>query len=528
MSSEPENHDGGTANAARRGHCYLVGAGPGAPELVTVRGARLLETADVVLHDELVDGALLQSVRGDAVVRSVGRRGRDAHGKDARQQQIIDEMIATARAGRSVVRLKGGDPLLFGRGGEEAQALRAAGVPFEIVPGIASPLAVAAYAGVPLTHRELARSVTFVTAVMRDGSDFDWRELSLVRGTVCVFMGKERLAHVAASLVRHGRSPSTPAALCESASLPRQRTVTGTLATIASVAEAARLGSPSLLVVGEVVAMRAELRWFDALPLFGKRVLVTRPAHQQSGTMRALRERGAEPVSFATIAIEPPPDAARPLEAVRALARGDYDLVAFTSENGVEWFFRAIEEARADARVFGRAKVAAIGPATAARLRGRGIRADVVARTFVAESLAEAIVPHFAEQPGARVLLPRALVARDALPRLLERAGITVDVVPVYRTVGAESERAAELRQLVASADAVLFTSSSTVDKLCELLGDDAAALLSRATLASIGPVTTGTATSRGLDVAVTASVSTSPGLIDALEAHYARTAHAT
>ncbi|MSP26836.1 MAG: uroporphyrinogen-III C-methyltransferase [Myxococcales bacterium] len=516
------DHDHPLEPAARAGHCYLVGAGPGMPELLTVRGARLLAAADVVLRDVLVDAALLDGAHNDAVVRSVGRRGRVPDGKDERQQEIIDEMVSLARAGRSVVRLKGGDPFLFGRGGEEAQALRAAAIPFEVVPGVASPLGVTAYAGIPLTHRELASSVTFVTAVMRDGADFDWSELAKVRGTICVFMGMTRLGQVASSLIALGRSGDTPAAVCESVSLPAQRTVTGTLATIAALTKSARIGAPSLLIVGEVVRLREEMRWFDAQPLFGKRVLVTRPEHQRAATMRALRERGAAPLAFSTIAIEAAPQQAPIDDAVRSLARGDYALAAFTSENGAEWFLRAVQRSGADARIFGPTLIAAIGPGTAAQLARHGLRADLVPDTFIAERLARAIITRLATHSGARILLPRALVAPDTLPRLLRGAGMRVDVVPIYRTVSASIARRGELRELVPTLDAVLFTSSSTVEKLCELLGDDAALVLSHATLASIGPITTATAARLGLRVAVTATVSTSAGLIDALETHYA------
>ncbi|MCA9620900.1 MAG: uroporphyrinogen-III synthase, partial [Myxococcales bacterium] len=414
-----------------------------------------------------------------------------------------------------VVRLKGGDPFLFGRGAEEALALRAAGLPFEIVPGVSSPLGATAYAGIPLTHRELASSVTMVTAVKQDGEGFDWSELACVKGTLCVFMGARHLEAISLALVSEGgRAPDTPAAVIEWISYPRQRSVAGRLDAIASLAAEAGLGTPSLLVVGDVVRLRESLGWFEAQPLFGKRVLVTRPAHQIAPTAALLRRRGAEPVPFPTIALQPA-DPAPVAEAVAQL--DDYDLVAFTSRNGVDYFWEAIEAAGRDARAFGRCRLAAIGPATAEGLTAHGLRADLVAETFVAEHLASAVLA--ALPPGARVLLPRAEVAREVLPEMLRDAGMTVDVVPVYQTVTAEPTTS--LRELVADIDVITLTSSSTVDKLVELVGDGAAEALAGIVLASIGPITTRTAERHGLTVAVTATVSTGPGLIEALEAHY-------
>jgi uroporphyrinogen III methyltransferase/synthase len=511
----------GEATAARPGWVYLVGAGPGDPALITLRGARLLESADLVLHDELVAPELVARAREDAEVRSVGKRGSGSSAKQASQAAINAALVAGAQAGKSVVRLKGGDPFLFGRGAEEAMALRAAGVPFAVVPGVSAPFGATAYAGIPLTHRDAASSVTFVTAITRDGAPFDWTELRGSSGTLCVFMGTRCLEAACRGLIDEaGRAPDTPAALASWISYPRQRVVSATLADLAQRAASAGLVSPSLLVVGKVVALRELLRWFDAQPLFGKRVLVTRPVHQAAQTADMLRERGAEPVLFPTIAIEAPPDPEPTRRAVAALAT--YDLVAFTSDNAVDWLWRALEREGLDARAFGGARVAAIGPATAGGLVRHGIRPDIVAATYVAEHLAEAILAAMALLPARaerrRVLLPRALVARDALPRMLAAAGLEVDVVPVYRTVTAGTGERARLRALMPSIDAVLLTSSSTADKLNELLGSDARELLARCLIASIGPVTTATASALGWSVGVTADVSTSAGLIDALE----------
>jgi len=498
---------------ARGGWVYLVGAGPGDPGLITVRGAELLATADVVLHDELIDHALLDRAHGQ--VQSVGKRGSDEASKQAAQDSINAALVAHAHDGKSVVRLKGGDPFLFGRGAEEVLALRAAQVPFEVVSGVSSAVGATGYAGIPLTHRDIASSVTFVTAVKRGGESFDWSELQRVQGTVCVFMGLRRLEQICRALmIDAGRPPQTPAAVVQWISRPQQRCVEGTLADIAHRTADQGLGSPSLLIVGEVAAMRDQLSWFDAQPLFGKRVLVTRPAHQAASTLTALRRRGAQPVPFPSIAIEPPPD---PTAVTRAVATmTDYDLVVFTSANGVQWFWREVERQGRDARAFGGIKLAAIGPATAAGLRNHGLEADIVAETFVAEQLAESILAHV-DSP-ARVMLPRALVAREVLPNMLRASGMQVDVVPVYQTTTATPRRAQLLRDELSDIDVVLLTSSSTVQKLCELLGEDAAEQLATVMLASIGPITTKTAEDLGLAVAVTAEVSTATGLVDALE----------
>lgn len=519
-------HDGAQAVA---GTVYLVGGGPGDPGLLTLRGAELLGSADVVLHDELIHPSLIDLARPGALVRSVGKRGSDRESKQAKQESIEAELVIHARAGKSVVRLKGGDPFLFGRGSEEAEALVRAGIPFEIVPGVASPLGATAYAGISLTHRDLASSVIIVSGTGRSGERFDWSEIASVKGTVAVLMGMHNLDEVTAGLMGPGkRDPATPAAIIQWGTRAEQRVVEGRLEEIASKARAAGLGSPGVVVVGAVASLRQGLRWFDARPLFGKRVLLVRPKGQAGATARRIRQRGAEAVEWPAIEIAPSPDPARVARLVGEI--GDYDVVAFTSENGVEKFFEAIDRAGKDARVFGRSLLAAIGTGTAAALAARGIRADIVPpKDFRGEGLANAILAHAAltkrlsEGAAVRVAIPRALVAREALPELLRAAGCTVDVVPVYETKKAPPERCAELVRMVEQKriDVVLLTASSTVDGLCDALGEDAARLLEGVVLASIGPITTATAEKRGLAVAVTAEVSTLGGLLEAVEAYF-------
>ncbi|MBL9025962.1 MAG: uroporphyrinogen-III C-methyltransferase [Myxococcales bacterium] len=513
------------AAPARKGTVYLVGAGPGDPRLLTQRGLELLSTADVILHDELIHPVLLRAARADAEVRHVGKRGSEPAAKQLKQDEIDRMIVAEAQAGRSVVRLKGGDPFLFGRGSEECEALARAGVPFEVVPGVTSPLAAAAYAGVSLTHRDLASSVTFVSGTTRHGEAFDFSRLRGLGGTLVVLMGLGRLREIARALVEQaGRSPETPALAIQSGTLPWQRSVEGTIVDIAERVEAAKLKTPVLAVIGEVVSLRQTIRWFDAWPLFGKRVLVGRAEHQAEGTSALLRARGAEPFELPLIRIQPP-------ATLEPLARcvteaSTYDLVAFTSENGVRAFFEAARAARRDARVFGKARIAAIGEGTAAALAERGIVADVVPAVFRGEALAAACIADLettrGTARGARVLVPRATVAREIFPETLRAAGAEVDVVFAYETKAIEPERAAELRRAFerGELDVVLLTSSSMASSLCDALGEGAGAILERALVASIGPITTKTAEGRGLRVRVTAGVSTIEGLVEAVERH--------
>lgn len=504
------------------GKVYLLGAGPGDPELITLRALRRLREADVVLYDALVHPDLIAHARPDAEKVFVGKRA----GRPSERQARIDaRMIDAARAGKRVARLKGGDPYLFGRGSEEAEALAAAGVPFEVIPGVPSPLAAAAYAGISLTHRDASSSVAYLTAtesVDKDRSSHDWAKLATATQTLVIFMGMRKLRTLMDLLVEHGRSPETPAAVVQWASLPRQRTVVGTVGDIADRARAAGLGLPALTIVGDVVAGREALRWYDTQPLFGLRVLVMRPAHQQDELATLLRDEGAEPVCVPALRIVPPEDRGPLADAVARAST--YRWVVFTSANGVEAFFDEVRAQRRDARVLGGARLCAIGPATAATLRRHGLEADVVPDEFRGEGAAEAILAADSDLRGARILLPRAAVARDVLPRMLVEGGAIVDVVTAYCTLGPSEDGAIALRDHVhrRDVDVLTFASPSTVRELAAALGEHADVVAEGFTIACIGPITAEAARQQGWPVHVTPAEYTARGLVRALREHFA------
>ena len=497
------------------GKVYLVGAGPGDPGLITVRGLELLSRADAVLYDALAHPALLDACP-NAEKRNVGKR----FGQDSAVQQAINaELIVLARAGKRVVRLKGGDPLLFARGAEELQALREAGIAFEIVPGVSSPLAASAYSGIPLTHRELSSSVTFITGSDREGKEWSpasWQKLATATDTICIFMGMRRIEEIMQAIIAGGRNAETAVAVVQWAARPEQRVVSGSLDTIAARVRAEGITNPAVIIVGEVVALREQLRWFDNRPLFGKSLLVPRPAEQGRVTAAAIRARGANARLLPAIEIRDPAD---PVPLRRAIAElSSFDWVLFTSANGVTRFTRALSAAGLDARAFARAKIGAIGPKTATALESFGLRADALAEEFIGEGLARAVL---AGGVPKRVLLARAQVARDALPDLLREAGALVEVVPVYETVAADTGEALRAHFERAEIDVALFTSSSTVNAVVDTLGPRAAELLSRVTVASIGPITSQTLRERGVRADVVATIFTVDGLLDALEKHF-------
>ena len=484
---------------------YLVGAGPGDPGLMTARSLELIARADVIVHDRLIPQTALDGARPDAHIVYVGKEG---GGPSVGQDAIGDLLLEHGRAGAEVVRLKGGDPFVFGRGGEEAELLRDASIPFEIVPGITAGVAASAYAGIPVTHRDAASAVAFITGhedPAKPESALDWAALARFPGTLVFYMGVRQLPAISAQLQAGGRAASEPAAVIERGTLPEQRVVTGTLATIADVAADASIRAPAISLFGPVAGLRAQLHWFEDRPLAGTRIAVTRARAQASALANRLRALGAavtETPAIRIVALDgPAPDLER------------YDLICLTSPNGVAALFDRLLAAGRDARSLHGARVAAIGPGTARALRERGIVADVVPDRFVAEALVQAL----SDVPVTRALVARAAEARDVLPDALRERGAEVDVLALYETV-AESLTDAE-RDAIAAADYVTFTSSSTVRFLHQALGS---APPDSARLVSIGPVTSDTLREHGRGPDVEAERHDIDGLIDALVADVA------
>jgi uroporphyrinogen III methyltransferase/synthase len=499
-----------------RGKVYLIGAGPGDPGLFTLKGRRCLEEADVVVYDALANPRLLQHAKTDAELIYVGKQ---AGRHSLPQEEIGRLLVARARDGKIVARLKGGDPFIFGRGGEEAEELAAAGIPFEVVPGVTSAVAAPAYAGIPLTHRDFTSTVAFVTGhedPTKDESSIAWDALATGIGTLVFFMGVGRLSEIVRRLTEHGRSPATPAAVIRWGTRADQQVLTGALADLPAKSQGIK--PPALIVVGEVVALRQKLHWFEDLPLFGKRILITRAREQASQFAKLLEAAGAEVVEFPAIRIVPPESWA-PLDAAIAGLR-EYQWVIFTSVNGVRFFRERLALAGRDLRDMYGITVCAIGPATADALLQRGIRADLVPPEFRAEAVVKAVGARPIQ--AARVLLPRAAEARDVIPQELAKLGAQVDVVPTYRTIKSTAEAEA-IRGLLRERriHAVTFTSSSTVKYFHDLLGEDTAALLQGVVVASIGPITAETATKHGIPSHVVPREYTIPALAEALVAHF-------
>jgi uroporphyrinogen III methyltransferase / synthase len=493
---------------ARPGVVYLVGAGPGDPGLITARALELIETADVILHDRLIPTGALDAARSDAELIHVGKRPGDP---EVPQPQIEKLMVERARAGRSVVRLKGGDPFTFGRGGEEAEALAEAGVPFEVVPGVTAGVAAPAYAGIPVTHRDHASAVAFVTGHEdpdKDESALDWEALAAFPGTLVIYMGVKRLPEIAQRLLAAGRSASEPAAAVERGTMSGQRTVTASLAEIAATADGAGLHPPAVVVIGSVAARTDALGWLERRPLHGLRVVVTRARAQASALARRLAGLGAEVIELPAIRIEP----RIATDEVRRVVDDiySYALVCLTSPNGVRLLFEALSGAGRDARSLANATVAAIGPGTAASLREHGVIADIVPEESVSEALVEALAE--VEVEGRPVLIARAAEARDVLPDALRERGAEVDVVGLYETVAEQaSEESIEAAQ---EAEYVTFTSSSTVRNFVHAVG---ARFPRQARVISIGPVTSAAARDAGFEVHAEAERHDIDGLVEAL-----------
>lgn len=509
------------ASSRDAGRVWLVGAGPGDPGLITARGLRCIAEADVIIYDSLVNPVLLAEARPECELLYAGKRA----GRHSMKQDETNALIAErAQAGRRVCRLKGGDPFVFGRGGEEALYLRDRGIPFEVVPGVTSAVAAPAYAGIPVTHRAVAASVRIVTGhedPAKDESQLDWDELAATSGTLVFLMGVQNLERIAGMLAARGKPASTPAAVISNGTLPGQRTVAGTLEDIGPRARAARIGPPAVLVIGEVAALRDQLKWFEARALFGRTLVVTRARAQSSEFAAALRELGADAIEAPAIQTKSLADS----EAMRAAAReaDQYNWLVFTSANGAEAFFNALDSIGLDARALAGVRAAVIGPGTAESLRRHGVRPDLVPEQFVAEALLEAL-ERTEPFTGQRYLVPRSDIARPGLVDGLRSRGAAVTEVAAYTTLRGETLPEGLVERLEAgSIDLVTFTSSSTVRNFANALPEARrAALLARVRAASIGPVTSAALRSLDIPIAVEAAESTIPGLTAAIVDHFA------
>jgi uroporphyrinogen III methyltransferase/synthase len=507
------------------GKVYLIGAGPGDPKLITLRGVECIQQSDVVIYDYLANDQLLKHARADAEIIYAGKR----KGSQTISQEKINRLLVHhAKKGKAVARLKGGDPFIFGRGGEEALALSAAKVPFEVVPGVTSAVAVPAYAGIPLTHRDFAATVVLATGhgdIAKRGSqggsqgdshvgNVPWEHIAPL-GTLVFFMGMTNLAGIAAQLVRHGRNPKTPVALIRWGTKSNQKTLVGTLKDIVAKAKSYELKPPGLIIIGEVVRLREKLNWFETRPLFGKKVLITRTQEQASFFSELLIENGAEPVECATIEVIPPDNWAPLDRAIRDLPK--YRWLIFTSVNGVRFFLERLKTLGRDLRVLKGISLCTIGPATAAELQRVGITPDFMP----AEYRAEAIVKGLGQKKlrGSCILLPRAKVAREILPRELTKLGSRVDVVPVYQTVRPDRDLD-RVESLLRNGeiDVATFTSSSTVKNFVDMLGHkEVPSLLKNVVVACIGPITAKTAKEFGIQPRIMPKAYTIPALTDAI-----------
>jgi uroporphyrinogen III methyltransferase/synthase len=500
----------------KSGKVYIIGAGPGDPGLITLKAVNALQEAEVIVYDNLVNEELLQYASRTARVIYAGKQGGD---HTLSQDQINACLIKEASDGYTVARLKGGDPFIFGRGGEEAETLASRQIPFEVIPGVTSAIAVPAYAGIPLTHRGVTSTVALITGhedPTKEKSDIDWQALSGI-GTLVFLMGVKNMDRIVEALIAHGKPPETPAALIRKGTLPEQETLTGKLSNIVQLARAGRFQPPAILVVGKVVALRDTLRWFDTKPLFGKGIVITRPERQADDLAGRLAAHGARPIAFPTIAIEPPRDWKTLDDAMDQIE--SFTWVIFTSANGVHFFFDRLRYRGKDVRCLKGVQIACIGPATAKQIENRGIRVDLVPDEFIAEGLLKA----FADMDikGRKILIPRAEKARDILPRTLRERGADVTIAAAYRTVRSGRKKE-ELEAWVEKGlvDVITFTSSSTVTNFVEIMGADYV-LPPRVKIACIGPVTAKTAQEAGFKIDILQQEYTMDGLIQSLQMYF-------
>ena len=482
---------------------YLAGAGPGDPELITLKTRRVLEQADSVLYDHLAPIELLDLAPPTAERVYVGKK-KSEHA--ATQDEICDMLVERGRRGLNVVRLKGGDPFIFGRGGEEAEALANAGIPFEVIPGVTTPLGIAAYTGVPLTHRDHTSAVTFVTG--HDVEKIDWAKVGTCE-TIVVFMGLSHIAAIAERIIAAGRSPETPAMAVRWATRPDQQTIIGTLASLPGLIAQQAMRPPATIVIGEVVALRDKLDWFESLPLFGQRIVVTRAREQSAALAAPLRRLGATVIELPAIEIRPASDYAPLDRAIENLAA--YDWLIFTSVNGVKFFLDRLDQSAADLRQL-RARICAIGPATRDALRAAHLKTDVMAAEYVAEGLLDALSA--TDVSKARILIARAAVARDVLPNELRKRGAVVDVVEAYRTLAPENLPTRAAEALASRPRFITFTSTSTVENLLSAVP---LSELRAIEAVSIGPVTTAALRRHGIERITEAAEYTTAGILDAI-----------
>lgn len=502
-----------------KGKVYLIGAGPGDYKLITMRGLEYLQQAEVVVYDRLADNRLLAYAPEDAEMIYVGKASAN---HTMKQEDINQLLVDKALEGKTVVRLKGGDPFVFGRGGEEALLLVENNVPFEIVPGISSSIAVPAYAGIPVTHRGIAASFAVVTGhedPTKTNSSIYWQNLAKATDTLVFLMGVENLPYITKQLTEHGRAADTPAAVIRWGTKPEQRTLVTTLGSAAEDVKKHGIKPPAIFLVGNVVTLREQLAWFDTRPLFGQNVLVTRAREQASALTAQLESLGASCIEAPSIRIAEPTDGYAGIDsAIGAL--DTYEWIIFTSVNGVKHFFARLAQAGKDARAFAGLRIAAIGSKTAEEVAKHGLTADLIPAEFRAEGVVEAMKEHI--QAGTRILLARAKEARNILPEELAKCGADVTIAEAYQTV-IGSANGAELAEALRAGkiDWVTFTSSSTVTNLLGILGEDGAELIRQTKVACIGPITAATCVQHDIEPTVMADEYTIGGLVKKIEAYY-------
>lgn len=498
----------------RNGFVSLVGAGPGDPDLLTLKGKRLLERADVMIYDHLANSDLLSFAKNAKELISVGKSG--SH-HTMEQKDINRLLIKKAKQGNFVVRLKGGDPFVFGRGGEEAVELKKAGIPFNIVPGVTAGISAAAYSGIPATDRSCSSVLTLVTGhedPNKEDSSINWKSLAESHGTLIFYMGVKNLPLISEKLIHYGKSPETAAAVIQSGTLPNQRVVEGTLSNISLKTNRAGIKPPAIIVVGDVVKFRSQLKWYEKLHLFGKKIVVTRSRMQASSLVEKLNHLGAQTFMFPTIRIEPAKDYSLLTQAFKKLS--DFDWIIFTSVNAVEYFFSNLYKKGLDSRYLSSCKVCCIGGATAVELKKNGIQADLVPKKFTSEELFKTLKKSD-EIKGKNILLPRSEIANEMLPRELKKNGAKIMEVVTYRTLPAEPASDILERLKAGDADVVTFTSSSTAKNYASILRKNTGKIPKDILYASIGPETTKAAIQEGMKIAVEAKEHTIDGLVDAL-----------